>query len=125
MRDMLKVAGVQAAIKNGYNTKFGIALNNRIPLKIELINLLVVKPDNLLVEMNDDVNQGLDLSNLLNIGRPGTLALCFSINSAEISIFSRLAYSRNSVSCASILNTCLSSTSVDLRAYKKNFCIYF
>src|SRR3989344_2408106 len=39
----------------------------------------------------------------------------------EISIFSRTAYSRNSVSCASILKTCLSSTSVLLRAYKKNF----
>src|SRR3989338_1785684 len=58
---------------------------------------------------------------LLNIGRPGTFADCFSIYSAEISIFSRTAYSRNSVSCASILKTCLSSTSVDLRAYKKNF----
>jgi len=43
---------------------------------------------------------------------------------AWVSIFSRLAYSRNSVSCASILKTCLSSTSVLLRAYKKNFCIY-
>src|SRR3989344_7357635 len=59
---------------------------------------------------------------LLNNGRPGTLADCFSTISAEISIFSRTAYSRNSVSCASILKTCLSSTSVDLRAYKKNFC---
>src|SRR3989344_1001248 len=58
---------------------------------------------------------------LLNIGRPGTFADCFSIYSAEISIFSRTAYSRNSVSCASIERTCLSSTSVDLRAYKKNF----
>src|SRR3989344_3916112 len=58
---------------------------------------------------------------LLNNGRPGTLADCFSTISAEISIFSRTAYSRNSVSCASILKTCLSSTSVDLRAYKKNF----
>src|SRR3989338_882147 len=58
---------------------------------------------------------------LLNNGRPGTLADCFSTISAVISIFSRTAYSRNSVSCASILKTCLSSTSVLLRAYKKNF----
>src|SRR3989339_12114 len=58
---------------------------------------------------------------LLNNGRPGILADCFSTISAEISIFSRTAYSRNSVSCASIDKTCLSSTSVDLRAYKKNF----
>src|SRR3989338_3229246 len=58
---------------------------------------------------------------LLNNGRPGTLADCFSTISAEISIPSRTAYSRNSVSCASIERTCLSSTSVDLRAYKKNF----
>src|SRR3989338_5904648 len=58
---------------------------------------------------------------LLNNGRPGTLADCFSTISAEISIFSRTAYSRNSVSCASILKTCLSSTSVLLRAYKKYF----
>src|SRR3990167_9283389 len=58
---------------------------------------------------------------LLNNGRPGTLADCFSTISAEISKPSRTAYSRNSVSCASILKTCLSSTSVDLRAYKKNF----
>src|SRR3990167_3226320 len=58
---------------------------------------------------------------LLNNGRPGILADCFSTISAEISIPSRTAYSRNSVSCASILKTCLSSTSVDLRAYKKNF----
>src|SRR3989338_8088172 len=58
---------------------------------------------------------------LLNNGRPGTLADCFSTISAEIVIPSRTAYSRNSVSCASILKTCLSSTSVDLRAYKKNF----
>src|SRR3989338_4333119 len=58
---------------------------------------------------------------LLNSGRPGTFADCFSTISAEILIFSRTAYSRNSVSCASILKTCLSSTSVDLRAYKKNF----
>src|SRR3989344_547088 len=58
---------------------------------------------------------------LLNNGRPGTLADCFSIISAEILIPSRKAYSRNSVSCASIDKTCLSSTSVDLRAYKKNF----
>src|SRR3989338_7432336 len=58
---------------------------------------------------------------LLNNGRPGILADCFSTISAEISIFSRMAYSRNSVSCASIERTCLSSTSVDLRAYKKNF----
>ena len=41
---------------------------------------------------------------------------------AEIKIPSRLANSRSSVSCASIDKTCLSSTSVDLRAYKKNFC---
>src|SRR3989339_1867977 len=58
---------------------------------------------------------------LLNKGRPGTLADCFSTISAEISIFSRTAYSRNSVSWTSIERTCLSSTSVDLRAYKKNF----
>src|SRR3989339_1351026 len=58
---------------------------------------------------------------LLNNGRPGILADCFSTISAEISIFSRTAYSRNSVSWASIERTCLSSTSVDLRAYKKNF----
>src|SRR3989338_7535254 len=58
---------------------------------------------------------------LLNNGRPGTFADCFSTISAEISIPSRTAYSRNSVSCASIERTCLSSTSVDLRAYKKNF----
>ena len=38
---------------------------------------------------------------------------------------SLLANSRNSASWASILNTCLSSTSVDLRAYKKNFCDIF
>src|SRR3989344_6090347 len=57
----------------------------------------------------------------LKMGRPGTLADCFSINSQTISRFSRLAKSRNSWSCASILKTCLSSTSVDLRAYKKNF----
>src|SRR3989344_930270 len=58
---------------------------------------------------------------LLNNGRPIYFADCFSTTSAEMIISSRLAYSRNSVSWASILNTCLSSTSVDLRAYKKNF----
>src|SRR3989338_4061806 len=57
----------------------------------------------------------------LNTGRPGTLADCFSTNSRAMFRFSLLANSRNSVSCASILKTCLSSTSVDLRAYKKNF----
>src|SRR3990167_5837520 len=55
------------------------------------------------------------------MGRPGTLADCFSINSWAMCRFSLLANSRNSVSCPSIDKTCLSSTSVDLRAYKKNF----
>src|SRR3989338_380965 len=36
--------------------------------------------------------------------------------------FSCFAKARNSVICASIDKTCLSSTSVDLRVYKKNFC---
>src|SRR3989344_2052264 len=55
----------------------------------------------------------------LNKGLPGIFADCFSIRTSTISRFSRLANSRNSVIWASIDRTCLSSTSVDLRAYKK------
>ena len=58
----------------------------------------------------------------LKIGLPGIFADCFSINSRAMSRFSLLAKSRNSCNCASIDNICLSSTSVDLRVYKKNFC---
>src|SRR3989344_9323858 len=58
----------------------------------------------------------------LNTGLPGILADCFSTNSSTIDIFSRAAYSRSSASCDSIDNTCISSTSVDLRAYRKNGC---
>ncbi|OIO52561.1 MAG: hypothetical protein AUJ11_00505 [Parcubacteria group bacterium CG1_02_44_65] len=61
----------------------------------------------------------------LKISRPGILADCFSTNSSIIFNPSCLAKARNSVICASMLKTCLSSTSVDLRAYKKNFCINF
>ncbi|OGY74555.1 MAG: hypothetical protein A2445_03790 [Candidatus Jacksonbacteria bacterium RIFOXYC2_FULL_44_29] len=61
----------------------------------------------------------------LKIGRPGILADRFSINSSIIFSSSCLAKARNSIICASMLKICLSSTSVDLRAYKKNFCINF
>src|SRR3989344_747344 len=62
--------------------------------------------------------------NSLNTGRPGVFALFDSVNSARISIFSLRANSRNSKSCASIDMTCLSSSSVDLRAYRKYFGLF-
>ena len=55
----------------------------------------------------------------------GVLADCFSINSSTTSKLFCWAKARNSVICASIDKICLSSISVDLRAYKKNFCILF
>ncbi|OGZ75440.1 MAG: hypothetical protein A3G45_02935 [Candidatus Staskawiczbacteria bacterium RIFCSPLOWO2_12_FULL_37_15] len=61
----------------------------------------------------------------LNIGLPGILADCFSISSSMISRFSFLAKARNSEIWSSIDLICRSSSSVDLRAYKKNFCIDF
>ena len=54
-----------------------------------------------------------------NTVRPGSLAVFASLNEATISSFSRTANSHNSVSCASMLMTCRSSLSVDLRAYTK------
>src|SRR3990167_8881247 len=62
------------------------------------------------------------LSISLKIGRPGILADCFSTNLSTMLRFSCLAKARNSAIWSSIERTCLSSTSVDLRAYKKNFC---
>ncbi|HBX16250.1 MAG TPA: hypothetical protein DEF57_03020 [Candidatus Magasanikbacteria bacterium] len=59
------------------------------------------------------------------IGLPGILADCFSISSSTIFSPSFFAKARNSAIWASMLKICLSSTSVDLRAYKKNFCIIF
>src|SRR3989338_7419249 len=55
----------------------------------------------------------------LKISRPGFFALFDSIKVSAISIFSRLANSANSASWASMLIICRSSSSVDLRAYKK------
>ncbi|MBT5016077.1 hypothetical protein HN748_06105 [Candidatus Peregrinibacteria bacterium] len=57
----------------------------------------------------------------LKIGLPGALAVLLSMNSFAITRFSFRANSCNSVTCASIESTCLSSSSVDLRAYKKYF----
>ena len=52
----------------------------------------------------------------LKIGRPGTLADCFSINSWAMFRFSLLANSRNSVSCASIDLVCFQ------RGYQQQQC---
>ena len=59
------------------------------------------------------------LSISLKIGRPGILAVRFSTNSSAISKPSCFAKARSSTSWPSMDKTCLSSTSVDLRAYRK------
>lgn len=51
----------------------------------------------------------------LKIGRPGSLAVWHSMNTSSIVSCSRSAYSLSSVICASILNICLSGSSVDLQ----------
>src|SRR3989338_1126367 len=55
----------------------------------------------------------------LKIGRPGFFAVFASISSFTTVRFSRCARSLTSTSCASIDRTCLSSSSVDFRAYRK------
>ena len=61
----------------------------------------------------------------LKIGRPGIFAERFSINSSDMERFSCLASVRSSASWLSMERTCLSSTSVLLRAYKKYLVIAY
>ena len=56
---------------------------------------------------------------LLNSLRPGFFAACFSMMTSTMYMPMRAANSFSSAICAAIDNTCLSSTSVLLRTYKK------
>src|SRR3989344_1191613 len=60
---------------------------------------------------------------VLKIGRPGSFALWLSSYSRTMNRFCCLANSRSSVSCASMLKTWRSSSSLDLRQYIKYLII--